>query len=312
MTADRLSLQDIWAAYTFLVEYYAQQTRIQSDRFRYLSVDTFLTHPPFLSPQLPIPWDIRLYDQVASTNQTLWQLLQEQEPQQLSQSPIVAIAHEQTQGKGQRSRKWLSPLGGLYLSVAQHLDCPVRNHALLSIATAWGIASVLDVMEVPIGLKWPNDLVVEGKKLGGILIETRMRGDRLTRAVIGVGINWANPIPDTGISLRSCLPESSPVQTLNDVAALVLLGIQVGITNWQRQGGKAIATAYEQFWVNHGQRITLPVPHGHSLPTSSGEIVGVNANGHLIIQRPFSSGSGFLTEAYAPGTIQVGYGVSGN
>jgi len=55
---------------------------------------------------------------------------------------------------------------------------------------------------IPVGLKWPNDLMLCGRKLGGILTETKVQQGRITKAVVGVGINW-NPVPETGINLLS-------------------------------------------------------------------------------------------------------------
>ncbi len=305
--------------------------------------------PAWLHPQWD--WNIHLYDRVTSTNQVLWQLFDSQHGQYHASAvaqPKAAIARQQMYGKGQWSRQWLSSPGGLYLSAGLTLHIPVQMTAILTLSTAWGIADALARASVPIGLKWPNDLVIDGRKLGGILIETRLRGDRISRVVIGVGINWTNPIPETGISLHSRLmaqPDSA-IDTLNDVAAVVLLGIQTGIERWRQEGSRAIVTAYEAFWVNRGQWVTLPmtqntkatdkwapgqssllkssapessVPESSvpesSVPESSpvsspvkGQIIRVHESGNLVIHIPSATNLPSQEVLCAPGTITLGYG----
>lgn len=258
-------------------------------------------------------WNMHLFDRVTSTNETLWQLLRRHHSQPnetIEMNVTVVIAREQTKGKGQWARHWSSPRGGLYLSAALFFDCPVHEKALLPLSTAWGMASVFADLGIVIGLKWPNDLVVAGKKLGGILIETRMRGDRLSHGVIGVGMNWTNPIPENGVSLCSLLTNqpTGPIQTLSDVAALVLLGIQRGIERWRDEGSRAIASAYGQFLVNKGQIVQVPASTGHHSLSVSGQIVGVDESGYLIVQVPSTNSQDTSEFFYAPGTIALGYG----
>jgi BirA family biotin operon repressor/biotin-[acetyl-CoA-carboxylase] ligase len=262
--------------------------------------------PTWIHP--PWNWNIYLYDEVTSTNQVLWEHIDRQET---LHQPIVAIAHQQTHGKGQWSRQWLSPPGGLYLSAGLSLDLSVQMKAMLTLSTAWGIAEILARTGIPIRLKWPNDLVVNGKKLGGILIETRLRGDRISRMVIGVGMNWTNSVPDTGISLHSQLisqPDAA-IDTLNDVAALVLLGIQMGLERWRQEGNGAIATAYEAVWIHHGQWVTLPTNQNDEAKDTpaKGQIIRVHESGDLVIHIPPVPGQSSKEVLFPPGTIALGY-----
>jgi BirA family transcriptional regulator, biotin operon repressor / biotin---[acetyl-CoA-carboxylase] ligase len=102
----------------------------------------------------------------------------------------VVVAELQHAGRGRRGRAWLSPAGvNLTVSVGLRLS--------LGAADAWqvGLAAALAALQacrhvVPaVSLKWPNDLVVDGRKVGGLLVETVVRGDRADAAVIGIGIN---------------------------------------------------------------------------------------------------------------------------
>jgi BirA family biotin operon repressor/biotin-[acetyl-CoA-carboxylase] ligase len=101
-----------------------------------------------------------IFEIIPSTNQKLWELIDRGE-----QLPLVAIALQQTAGKGQWGRSWQSSLGGLYLSLAINLDMPSSHYPHLTIATAWGIATALRNYDLPVWLKWPNDLLLQKRKL---------------------------------------------------------------------------------------------------------------------------------------------------
>src|SRR5207237_8433934 len=143
----------------------------------------------------------------------------------------VVIATEQTAGRGQWGRQWVSPSGGLYLSVAYAPKLEATNSYQLTLATAWGIAAQLQKCGVSVGIKWPNDLVLNGRKLGGILTETKVQKGQITQAVIGVGINWCNLVPETGINLElwQSSQNSRPIPSLEMITSTVLLGIESGL-----------------------------------------------------------------------------------
>lgn len=270
----------------------------------------------------PLPaWTFRIYNQLASTRRTLWLALRNGAP-----SHTVIIAHTQTQGKGQRGRSWVSHPGGLYLSAGIRWTSAATTPQQLTLAMAWGIATSLRSLGIGVGIKWPNDLVVGGKKLGGILMETRMRGDRLTWVGIGVGLNWMNPVPSTAVTLHSLLSSNPKIQsnafTLNDLAALTLTGIDAGLHRCQHDRLEAIAADYETLLVNRGQQVTLPAsahPDEGNLP-QIGVVAGVNTSGDLRVQKLSISSSGGFSNAdsdadspeliFSPGSLSLGYGSS--
>jgi BirA family transcriptional regulator, biotin operon repressor / biotin---[acetyl-CoA-carboxylase] ligase len=103
----------------------------------------------------------------------------------------VVVAEEQTSGRGRRGRSWESPPGrNVLMSVALVRDLPAAQSWRIGLATALAVADACEDV-APISLKWPNDVVAtsDGRKLGGLLIETMAEGDRLRSAVLGVGIN---------------------------------------------------------------------------------------------------------------------------
>ena len=103
----------------------------------------------------------------------------------------VVVADEQTAGRGRRGRSWQSPPGrNLYLSVALVPALAATDAWRLGLATALAAADACETV-APVALKWPNDVVAvaDGRKLGGLLIETMAEGDRLRGAVLGIGLN---------------------------------------------------------------------------------------------------------------------------
>lgn len=196
-----------------------------------------------LEPALKGYFEITAYDIVSSTNQLLWRQVES------GCAPgTVILASRQTSGRGQRGRHWLSEPGGLYVSVCATPDLAARDGSQLTLASAWGIAVSLREAEIPVSLKWLNDIFLQGRKLGGILTETRLQGDRITTAVIGVGVNWSNPVPEVGINLHEFWanhPESRPC-SLEMLAARVLVGIEWGLYRLQHRGIEAILPEYQQ------------------------------------------------------------------
>ncbi len=178
--------------------------------------------------QCPTPhaqeFHCHFFPSLPSTNTTLAQLLRQGAP-----SGTVVIAGEQSAGRGQRGRVWESLPGGLYLSLGLALS-PDQG-AWLTLWSAWGIATVLQRQGIPLQLKWPNDLILGGQKLGGILTETYTWGPQQW-AVVGVGVNWENPVPAMGINLRSFLPPDrgslAAGLSLEWLAALVVQGVVLG------------------------------------------------------------------------------------
>jgi BirA family transcriptional regulator, biotin operon repressor / biotin---[acetyl-CoA-carboxylase] ligase len=103
---------------------------------------------------------------------------------------LVIAADRQTAGRGRLGRVWSSPPGALCFSLLLRPKLPIDDLGLLSIC--FGVAAanaVRDITQLPVGLKWPNDLVINDKKLAGLLIETELHADVLDFAVLGMGIN---------------------------------------------------------------------------------------------------------------------------
>lgn len=243
-------------------------------------------------------WNLIVRSQVTSTNRELWQQIDAGAP-----SGTVVLATRQTAGRGQRDRHWASPPGGLYLSVGFALGWAARYGSMLTVAAGWGIATALRDRQIPVSLKWLNDLILGDRKLGGILTETRLSGDRIERAAIGVGINWRNDPPDPGVSLAQFWAETPQIApfSLETLAALVLSGIDRGLQRLHRQGPAAVLPDYERLLVHRNRRVAV----GEGDDTEWGTCLGVDEDGSLRLR--FDDGR---EQSFRSGTLSLGYGAN--
>lgn len=161
------------------------------------------------------------FDSVTSTQDRLQECALRGDP-----PGTAVLAAEQTAGRGRRGRPWVSPRGGLWLSV---LCRPATDPAaeVLSLRVALVVARVVERHAPPVALelKWPNDLVLDGRKLGGILCEAHWQADSSPWVAVGLGLNLHNPIPpelvDRAVALADYAPEVTPELLAPDVVTAV-------------------------------------------------------------------------------------------
>ncbi|NWG10302.1 biotin--[acetyl-CoA-carboxylase] ligase [Candidatus Bathyarchaeota archaeon] len=102
----------------------------------------------------------------------------------------VVIAETQTAGRGRLGREWISPKGGLYFSVILRPKISASEAVKLVFVAGLAVAKVLnEVYELKVETKWPNDVLIKGKKICGILAETNTISEKVNYAIIGVGVN---------------------------------------------------------------------------------------------------------------------------
>ena len=146
-----------------------------------------------------------LVEQVGSTLDVAHDLGEQGAP-----AGTVVVAGEQTAGRGRDGRVWHSPPGGVWLAVL--LRPRATALGIVSIRAGLVLADVVDeLVGAPVArLKWPNDVLLEDRKLAGVLCEGRWQGDVLQWLTVGLGVNVANDIPealrDTAIALAERLP----------------------------------------------------------------------------------------------------------
>lgn len=152
----------------------------------------------------PLPWRLVWQPVTASTEAKLDCLLERG-----LRPPLAVIARRQTRGHGQQGRRWHSPAGGLWLSAAMPWAVPAPGMAAPALAVTLGLCLQLEGLGLQPRIKWPNDLLLEGRKLAGVLPRLRWRGSTLLGCRVGIGINGLNRVPPGAIALAEAL-QSGP------------------------------------------------------------------------------------------------------
>jgi BirA family transcriptional regulator, biotin operon repressor / biotin---[acetyl-CoA-carboxylase] ligase len=154
---------------------------------------------------MPVTPPMYRYEQVGSTMDVMHQLAE-----QGAQAGTVVLAGEQLAGRGSRGRPWRSPPGGLWMSILFRPPS-VGGLEVISLRVGLAVARGLDPL-VPslVRLKWPNDLMLGERKLGGILCEARWQGSVLAWIAVGVGLNLRNTIPPELRGMAMSLVEVQP------------------------------------------------------------------------------------------------------
>lgn len=119
--------------------------------------------------------------------------------------PRAVLARRQRFGHGQRGRAWSSPPGGIWLSASLPWRTDASTGASLSLAVAVGLALELESLGLTVRIKWPNDLLVQNRKIAGLLPRLRLRGDRVVGARVGLGLNGWNRVPAGAINLSEAM-----------------------------------------------------------------------------------------------------------
>ena len=130
-----------------------------------------------------IKWEIIHLDEVDSTNEYAKRIAEN------SPEGTVVVAKRQTAGKGRKGRSWASPAGGLWLSIILK---PGRIDPRLVFVGALAVVDTLADFGISSGIKWPNDVWADGRKIAGILTE----GKGSEYVILGIGLNVNNPVPE--------------------------------------------------------------------------------------------------------------------
>lgn len=218
-------------------------------------------------PKLAKPLLLHWFTEIDSTNTaTLHQA-------GLAEGAIIA-ADLQRAGKGRLGRTWQSPPGvNLYFSLVLYPKLPKPQWGGFSLTAGVALAQTLSELGVDVNLKWPNDLQVAGRKLGGILLESK--GDRL---VIGVGLNVNQTVFSDDL-LATSLKTISGKAWRRDLLLSRLAEKLFELCKTWDQGHKQILAAWRQYDVILGQRIVALAPHGQI----NGLALDVGDNGELYI-----------------------------
>ena len=219
---------------------------------------------------------------------------------------VVALAEEQTQGRGRRGRSWHSPAGAnLYLSLGWRFHGPVESLSGLSLAIGAMLAEVIARdFEVDLALKWPNDLFHGERKLGGVLIELLGEQNGAIPVVAGIGLNVNMPVEDTKSIQRPwtdlATARGSQVDR-NSLAAQLISQLASGLTDIAGGDMGGWLEQWRQRDFLHGRQVLV-----EGSPTVAGKAAGVDQHGALLVntqtgQSVVAGGEATLLEIGAAG-----------
>ncbi len=215
---------------------------------------------------------IHYLDQTASTQDALHGLAADGAP-----TGTAVLAAEQTTGRGSRGRRWQSPRGGLWLSVLLRPSGPV-GFEVLSLRVGLAVADVLAGIRSlpPVALKWPNDLMLHDRKLGGILCEARWQGESLGWVAVGLGINVTNAVPVDTTRLATRLADYGVETTARELAERIAHAIAGLGDRDTRLDPDELAAFTARDWLR-GRELRAPL---------TGWAAGIDEDGALVVRRP--------------------------
>ena len=174
--------------------------------------------------ELLLPWEITsnlktkiigkqayYFDSIDSTQNQALKMAQD-----IANDGTVIVAAEQTGGKGRDGRKWVSPKGGIWISIIIHPKFDISITTLFPIASSLALSIAIEkVFSIKPELKWPNDLTIKGKKVAGMLVDVSLKSNKIENLVLGVGINFDVNVKQIEKALKGT-PNFYGVSSLSD------------------------------------------------------------------------------------------------
>ncbi len=198
--------------------------------------------------------------------------------------PVACLAEHQSQGRGRRGRRWVSPFGGnLYLSLLWPLGEDIAAVGGISLVVAVALMETLQELGVSdVGIKWPNDILWRGCKLAGILLELAGESSGGMRCIIGIGMNIRMPDNATGgidqewADLETVL--ARPVNR-NQLAAVLLHHLLAALDRFKQQGLSDVLPQWRSHDICAGQRVIIQA----GSQAIEGRAQGVDESGALLL-----------------------------
>jgi len=193
---------------------------------------------------------------------------------------LWVVADRQTAGRGRRGRPWVSEPGNLYASCAFCPSMPAERRAFLPLAAAVALADAIrGATGCRPALKWPNDVLLEGRKVAGILIETETSASG-TRAVAGFGVNLANAPADGAATRLAVHAPGAEAGTLFDALRTAFGAV---LSRLSAPDGLA---ALRDEWLSAAAGIGAPVVVRLEDGIREGRFLDLDADGRLMLQEP--------------------------
>jgi BirA family biotin operon repressor/biotin-[acetyl-CoA-carboxylase] ligase len=195
----------------------------------------------------------------------------------------LVLAEHQTKGRGRLGRSWFSPkYKGIYLSLILKPKMPPLEASILTLLTA---VSICEAVKVTAGLdaqiKWPNDILLHHKKLGGILTELSAEMDEVNFMIIGVGLNVNND-KKTLVSQATSLKEQKK-ENINRISLLqeILRRIEANYLSFKEKGAHPVIEKWREHNITLGRRVKVYCHKEHI----EGEAVDIDTDGGLLVRR---------------------------
>jgi BirA family biotin operon repressor/biotin-[acetyl-CoA-carboxylase] ligase len=235
-----------------------------------------------LGPDFPEP---RVVLETGSTNDDLKEAAREGAPEW-----SVLLAGRQRAGRGREGRRWESPEGNLYLSLILRPEATWAP--LISLAGGVAVAQAIATDTLLPRLKWPNDVLVGGRKVAGLLAEGLSSGGTLEAVILGIGVNLAARPEALGEAATSIRDETGASPDVIDVAAAVLGRLRFWYDSLGRDGPRPVLQAFKErsvpWW---GQGVEV-VCGGERVV---GRLCDLDARGALILERENGSRTTLLS-----------------
>lgn len=225
---------------------------------------------------------LEVFDSLPSTNDYLLQTIKDKN----STMVHACFAEKQTAGKGRRGRTWHSPFGtNIYMSLLWQFEKDLSQLAGLSLVIAIAVINALHQYGIKdgLGLKWPNDILWQNKKLCGILIETRGEVTEILNTVIGIGLNvrmsnmLKEKIDQPWIDIRQI--STDKIQR-NQLGGLILNNLLQVIAQFEKQGMAPFISQWQQYDITFGKKVVI-----HTVSEKlSGIARGINQSGCIILE----------------------------
>ena len=234
-----------------------------------------------LVPQLPLlnflqistalsPYQVYYQPVMSSTNEWILQNIPN-----LNKGDLC-LAEYQTAGRGRRGRQWLSPFAGQMIFSFYWTFNPKKSIEGLSLVIGLAIAEVLNVQ-----VKWPNDILFDGRKLGGILVEIANHKNGLLNLVIGVGINVSLPTQTEISQPYAQLSEMDPDIDRQTLFPTLIQHLYARLERFEKEG---INAEFQQAWQNHNAFFNSEVNVITEQRVISGIEQGIDERGYLRVQ----------------------------
>ncbi|PHX42670.1 biotin--protein ligase [Pseudomonas sp. NZIPFR-PS5] len=252
--------------------------KVRGRGYRLASPLSLLDYEVLRREHIGLGWTCRIHEIIDSTNAEAMRVANSG-----AELPCLVLAERQTAGRGRRGRQWVSPFAeNLYYSLALRLDGGTRRLDGLSLLV--GLAVVDTLRELGIGtagLKWPNDILVGGKKIAGVLLELTGDPANVCHVVIGIGIN-VNMRESINVdqAWTSLALELVQVQDRNRVACALSRNLSVYLAGHQEKGFAAYRRDWEDKHLWQGLAVALTT----GAKITQGVVLGVGDDGALRLE----------------------------